>query len=74
MGRQGKGGEEVHHSAIGTGAAVQAWDRSWEDKVVGHKERGIEQAEALGQGNRVPVGGRKYRRHHTGKRGSTCKG
>jgi hypothetical protein len=75
VGRRGKGGgEEGRHSEVGTGAGVRGEGRSWEGKEAGRKERGIAQAEALGQGNTDPAGVRKCKKLHNGKQGSTCRG
>jgi hypothetical protein len=74
-GRRGKDdAEEGHHSEVGTGEEERGEDRSWEGKEAGHKERGIEQAEALGRGNRDLAGERKCKWPRSDKQGSTCKG
>jgi hypothetical protein len=74
VGRQEKdGGEGVRHLAAETGAVVQAWGKSWEDKAVAHKERDTARVEAWDRDNTDPEDGQRCKRLHSDKRGSTCK-
>ena len=73
--RQGTGGGEGgRHSGVETGAGVQAWDKSWEDKVAVHKETGTGLAVAWDAGNTDPEDGRRCKRLRSDRQGSTYTG
>jgi len=68
------GGEEVRHSVVETGAAVQAWGKSWEDKAVAHRARDTAQVGVRDSDNTGPEDGRRYKLHRSDRRGSIYKG
>lgn len=73
--RQGTGGGEgVRRSGVETGAAAQAWDKSWEGKAAVHRERGTGQAGAWDADNMDPEDGRRYKRLRSDRQGSTYRG
>ena len=73
--RQGTGGGEgVRHSAVETGVAAQAWDKSWEGKVAGHRGRGTGEAGVRDVDNTDPGGGQRYKRLRSDRQGSTYTG
>ena len=67
------GGGEVRHSVVETGAAVQTWGKSWEDKAIAHRGRDTAQVAARDSNNTGPEDGRRYKLHRSGRRGSICK-